>query len=97
MRSSAGVGTTPPKVPGAPKPTSSVMMSNTLGALRRYDARGPPSGRLRGLLLDHPAELRIGRWKLFSVDCGGGTGRTRSARDLLGHRARRKRYAKKNT
>jgi hypothetical protein len=32
MRSSAGVGTTPPKVPGAPKPTSSVMMSNTLGA-----------------------------------------------------------------
>ena len=32
MRSSAGVGTTPPNVPGAPKPTSSVMMSNTLGA-----------------------------------------------------------------
>src|SRR5271167_1295688 len=32
MRSIAGVGTTPPNVPGAPKPTSSVMMSNTLGA-----------------------------------------------------------------
>src|SRR5271157_3846412 len=32
MRSSAGVGTTPPNVPGAPKPTSSVMMSSTLGA-----------------------------------------------------------------
>src|SRR5258708_12900129 len=32
MRSSAGVGTTPPNVPGAPKPTSSVIMSNTLGA-----------------------------------------------------------------
>jgi len=32
MRSSAGVGTTPPKVPGAPKPLSSVMMSSTLGA-----------------------------------------------------------------
>src|SRR5277367_3806273 len=32
MRSMAGVGTTPPKVPGAPKPTSSVMMSSTLGA-----------------------------------------------------------------
>src|SRR6476619_1032689 len=28
----AGVGTTPPKVPGAPKPWSSVIMSNTLGA-----------------------------------------------------------------
>src|SRR6266852_5390220 len=32
MRSKAGVGTTPPNVPGAPKPQSSVMMSNTLGA-----------------------------------------------------------------
>src|SRR5678816_307680 len=32
MRSMAGVGTTPPNVPGAPKPTSSVMMSSTLGA-----------------------------------------------------------------
>src|SRR5262245_37874625 len=28
----AGVGMTPPKVLGAPKPWSSVMMSNTLGA-----------------------------------------------------------------
>src|ERR1700758_2546027 len=33
MRSKAGVGTTPPNVPGAPNPQSSVMMSNTLGAL----------------------------------------------------------------
>ena len=32
MRSRAGVGTTPPNVPGAPKPASSVMMSSTLGA-----------------------------------------------------------------
>ena len=32
MRSMAGVGMTPPKVPGAPKPWSSVMMSSTLGA-----------------------------------------------------------------
>jgi hypothetical protein len=32
MRSRAGVGTTPPKVLGAPNPLSSVMMSNTLGA-----------------------------------------------------------------
>src|SRR5512144_2039817 len=32
IRSSAGVGTTPPNVPGAPKPASSVMISSTLGA-----------------------------------------------------------------
>ena len=32
MRSSAGVGITPPNVPGAPKLASSVTMSNTLGA-----------------------------------------------------------------
>jgi hypothetical protein len=32
MRSSVGVGMTPPNVLGAPKPTSSVMMSRTLGA-----------------------------------------------------------------
>src|SRR5712671_5270971 len=32
MRSMAGVGMTPPKVLGAPKPWSSVMMSSTLGA-----------------------------------------------------------------
>jgi hypothetical protein len=31
MRSSAGVGMTPPKVVGAEKPTSSVMISSTLG------------------------------------------------------------------
>ena len=40
MRSRAGVGTTPPNVPGAPKPTSSVMMSSTLGA--------PFGGTMRG-------------------------------------------------
>src|SRR5512136_3301739 len=40
MRSSAGVGTTPPKVPGAPKPTSSVMMSSTLGAPLGGTTRG---------------------------------------------------------
>src|SRR5262249_20515701 len=32
MRFSAGVGTTPPNVLGAPNPQSSVMMSSTLGA-----------------------------------------------------------------
>ena len=32
MRSMVGVGMTPPKVLGAPKPWSSVIMSNTFGA-----------------------------------------------------------------
>src|SRR5512134_209179 len=32
MRSMAGVGMTPPKVLGTPKPASSVMISSTLGA-----------------------------------------------------------------
>src|SRR4029077_10391321 len=32
MRSSVGVGMTPPKVAGAPKPTSSVMISRMFGA-----------------------------------------------------------------
>jgi hypothetical protein len=32
MRSSAGVGITPPKVLGTPKPASSVMINNTFGA-----------------------------------------------------------------
>ncbi len=32
IRSSAGVGMTPPKVLGTPKPESSVMMSSTFGA-----------------------------------------------------------------
>src|SRR6185369_8777935 len=32
MRSNVGVGITPPKVLGAPKPTSSVMIRRTLGA-----------------------------------------------------------------
>src|SRR6478736_6128874 len=40
MRASAGVGTTPPNVPGAPKPTSSVMMSSTLGARFGGTTRG---------------------------------------------------------
>src|SRR6187549_2842330 len=36
----AGVGMTPPKVLGAPKPWSSVMMSNTLGAPLGGTTRG---------------------------------------------------------
>src|SRR6185312_2168230 len=44
MRSSAGVGITPPKIPGAPKPASSVMMSRTLGAPFGGTTRGAHHG-----------------------------------------------------
>src|SRR5271157_2433482 len=44
MRSMAGVGTTPPNVPGAPNPTSSVMMSRTLGAPFGGTTRGGHQG-----------------------------------------------------
>src|ERR1044071_7098071 len=44
MRSIAGVGMTPPNVPGAPKPQSSVMMSNTFGAPFGGTTRGGHHG-----------------------------------------------------
>src|SRR5271166_902577 len=44
MRSRAGLGTTPPKVLGTPKPSSSVMMSKTLGALLGGTMRGAHQG-----------------------------------------------------
>src|SRR5262245_42213368 len=44
MRSKAGVGTTPPKVLGAPNPSSSVMMSSTLGAPLGGTTRGAHHG-----------------------------------------------------
>ena len=44
MRSMAGVGMTPPNVPGAPKPQSSVMMSSTLGAPLGGTTRGGHHG-----------------------------------------------------
>src|ERR1700750_1236159 len=44
MRSSAGVGMTPPNVPGAPKPQSSVMISKTLGAPFGGTTRGAHHG-----------------------------------------------------
>src|ERR1022692_636086 len=53
------------------------------GTLRRHDAGSPPRRRLRGSLLDHTAEFRIGRRKLFSVDRGGGARRTWDTCDLL--------------
>ena len=44
MRSRAGVGMTPPKVLGAPKPTSSVMISSTFGAPLGGTTRGAHHG-----------------------------------------------------
>src|SRR5215831_8170426 len=44
MRSIVGVGMTPPKVLGAPKPWSSVMMSSTLGAPFGGTTRGGHHG-----------------------------------------------------
>src|SRR6266487_6460210 len=44
MRSSDGVGMTPPKVLGAPKPTSSVMMRSMLGAPLGGTTRGGHPG-----------------------------------------------------
>ena len=44
MRSSAGVGMTPPKVDGAPKPSSSVMISRTFGAPFGGTTRGGHQG-----------------------------------------------------
>src|ERR1700752_1786283 len=44
MRSIVGVGITPPKVLGAPKPQSSVMISSTLGAPFGGTTRGGHHG-----------------------------------------------------
>ena len=63
-------------------------------ALRRHNAGRPPRRRLRGLLLDHPAELRIGRRKLFSVDRGRRAGRSGCALDLLRFGGQRQRAGK---
>src|SRR5713226_6990418 len=52
-------------------------------ALGRHDAWRPPRFRLRGFLLDHSAEFRIRRRKLFSAYGGGRVGRTQLAGDLL--------------
>src|ERR1700750_363212 len=44
MRSRAGVGITPPKVPGTPYPWSSVMIKSTLGAPLGGTTRGGHQG-----------------------------------------------------
>src|SRR6185312_16331720 len=63
MRSMAGVGMTPPKVLGAPKPWSSVMMSRTLGA--------PFGGTTRGA---HQAVDSEAFWLITPPNFGSGDG-----------------------
>jgi arylsulfatase A-like enzyme len=45
-------------------------------ALRWHHTRRPPGGRLGGPILNHSAELRVGRWKLLAWYGRGGVGRT---------------------
>src|SRR5260370_32126965 len=63
MRSSAGVGMTPPKVLGAAKPTSSVMMSRTLGAFAGGTTRG-----------GHQVFESLALSLITPPNCGGGGG-----------------------
>ena len=54
-------------------------------ALRRHHPRRPPGLRFQGVILDHAAELRLGRGQLLAADRGGGAGRTQLTGNLLGH------------
>ena len=75
---------TPPKVLGAPKPWSSVIMSSTLGAPFGGTTRGGHQAFYsEAPLLNHAAECRIGRRKLFSGNRGRGNGRAWDTSDLL--------------
>ncbi len=58
-------------------------------ALGWHDARRPPGLRLQRVILDHAAELRVGRGKLLVADGRGGAGRTQNAGHLLRHGERR--------
>ena len=79
-----GVGMTPPKVDGAAKPTSSVIMSNTLGAPFGGTTRGgPPGFDSDAFSLITPPNCGGWRRKLLSVDRGRGAGRTWDTCDLL--------------
>ncbi len=78
-----GVGMTPPKVLGMPKPASSVMISRMLGASLGGTTVGGHQGvDCKRVILDHPAELRRGRRQLVAADGGVGAGRAQLAVDL---------------
>src|SRR5215475_270620 len=66
MRSSAGVGITPPKVLGTPKPASSVMIRSTLGAPLGGTTRGAHHGfDCRASSLITPPKLGSGGGSCF--------------------------------
>src|SRR5271170_3321153 len=87
MRSIVGVGMTPPKVDGAPKPTSSVMISRMLGAPAGGTIRGghhdfdwaafrlivPPNGR-SGAGSTSPGIVRVPSGEPMLVPVGSRTG-----------------------
>ena len=50
--------------------------------LGRHDARRPPLRGINRVILDHPAEFRLGRGKLLTTDGRGGTGRAQFAGNL---------------
>ena len=80
MRSIVGVGMTPPKVLGTPKPESSVMMSRTLGASLGGTMRGAHQALdCRASSLITPPNFGSGAGQLLAADGGGGAGRTRRA------------------
>src|SRR6476619_195524 len=65
IRSSAGVGITPPNVPGAPKPSSSVIMSNTLGTPFGGTTRGAHHGDDSAFSLMTPPNFGSGGGSCF--------------------------------
>ena len=66
---------TPPKVLGAPKPWSSVMISSTLGAPLGGTTRGGHQGvDFEAFSLTTPPKGGGGGGSCFPVDCGSGSG-----------------------
>ena len=84
MRSIVGVGMTPPKVLGTPKPASSVMISSTLGAPLGGTTRGAHQGfDCRASSLITPPNFGSGGGSCLPLMRRGGAGRARRAGDLL--------------
>ena len=83
-RSRAGVGITPPKVDGAQKPTSSVMISRMFGAPLGGDDQRRPSTASTARRWARSRRRRLRRRRQVSaVDGGRRAGRARRAGDLL--------------
>ena len=69
----AGVGMTPPKVPRDAVALIVGHDEQHVGrALGRHDGRRPIGFGVHGAVIDHAAELRVGRRELLAVNGGGG-------------------------